>query len=85
MDLARHLERVGHEAERLELRAPSRSSSALRNATSKGALWMRSSAPDTNSRNSSAMSPKRGLSCRSSTVRPCTSLAAQSMARSGFT
>src|SRR5690606_34849882 len=68
---------------RLLMRAQ-RPSSALRNPTSKEALWITSSAPSMNSISRSAISPKRGLLARSARRMPCTWAAPSSISRSGL-
>ena len=64
---------------------PRRPSSWLRNFMSKAALWITRGASPMNSRNSSAMAAKTGLSRRKSSPRPWTAKAASGMGRSGLT
>src|SRR5690606_27601096 len=61
-----------------------RASSVSRKPTSKGALWITSSAPSMNSSNRSATSPKRGLLARSASRMPCTCAAPSSISRPGL-
>ncbi len=68
----RQRERVEHAADgpAIVVPVPARASSLSRKPTSNGALWITSSAPSTNARNSAATSAKRGCDARNSFVMP---------------